>query len=87
MSPAGNTRVVCVYLSHELYCTEIVRPHGDDWSVMVVTWKYHDPMNKPSPGPPLFCLMLACRKGDIFTGFYDIVNSMCRFHSNGGEFS
>ena len=39
--------------------TEIVWPRGDLWSVMVVTRNYHDPAHKP---PPLFCLMLACRK-------------------------
>ena len=27
---------------------------------MVVMWKYHHPAHKP---PPLFCLMLVCRKG------------------------
>ena len=40
--------------------TEIAHPRGDRRSVMVVTWKYHDPVHKPLP---LFCLMLACRKG------------------------
>ena len=37
---------------------------------MVVTQQYHDPVHKP---PPLFCLMLACRKGGgVFVGFYSI---------------
>ena len=32
---------------------------------MVVMRKYHDPVHKP---PPLFCLMLACRKGGQICG-------------------
>ena len=44
---------------------EIMRPHGNHRSVMVVTHKNHDPVHKP---PPLFCLMLACRKGGRICG-------------------
>ena len=43
--------------------TETARPRGDRRSVMVVTREYHDPAHKP---PPLFCLMLACRKGGAY---------------------
>ena len=44
---------------------EISRQCCNRWLVMVVTWKYHDPAHKP---PPLFCLMLACRKGGRICG-------------------
>ena len=40
--------------------TKIAHPRGNRRSVMVVTREYHDPAHEP---PPLFCLMLAYRKG------------------------
>ena len=46
--------------------TEIAHSCGNCRSVMVITRNYNDPTHKP---PPLFCLMLACRKGDVFAGF------------------
>ena len=40
--------------------TEITCPCGIRRSIMVVTWKFNDPANKP---PPHFCPMLSCTKG------------------------
>ena len=71
--------------------SEIARPLGDRWLVMVVTRKYHDPARKP---PPLFCLMLACRKGGRICGIlrymymYNVIvliyqlNSHARMHAH-----
>ena len=61
--------------------TEIAHPHSDRQLVIVVTQKYHYPTHRP---PPLFCLMLTCRRG-MFEGFYSnlrLGNSLCICRGN-----
>ena len=43
-----------------------MRPHGNCHSVMVVTWKYHDPAHKPPPVLP----NANVQKRGVFARFY-----------------
>ena len=55
--------------------TEIARSHGNHRLAMVLMQKYLNPTHKP---PPLFCLMLACRKGGggYLQNFTAVVHSL-----------
>ena len=57
------TSYLCLYhFSHQTArkSIEIMCSCGNHWSVMVINWKYHNPVLKP---PLLFYPMLACKKG------------------------